>query len=66
MVVCENWAERAAVSKKMATSTRQETLKLIEIWGREIIQAQLEGCKRNLSETQNMLEPFPLDCSTRA
>ena len=43
------WVERVhvAVRKKMATWTRQETLKLIEIWGRENIQAQLEVCKRN-------------------
>lgn len=32
---------------KLATWTKQETLKLIKIWGRENIQAQLEGCKRN-------------------
>ena len=31
----------------MATWTRKETLKLIELWSSEDIQAQLEGCKRN-------------------
>ena len=27
--------------------TIQETFQLIQIWGEESIQAQLEGCKRN-------------------
>ena len=27
--------------------TREETLKLIELWGDSEIQAQLDGCKRN-------------------
>ena len=27
--------------------SREETLKLIEIWGNDAIQAQLESCKRN-------------------
>lgn len=31
----------------MAAWTKQDTLKLIEIWGEENIQSQLEGCKRN-------------------
>ena len=35
-----------AIIVKMAWSKR-ETLKLIEIWGNDAIQAQLEGCKRN-------------------
>ena len=47
VVACKNGVERVAASKKMATWTRQETLKLIEVWERKNIQAQLEGCKRN-------------------
>ena len=31
----------------MASWTDEETLKLIELWGDDRIQAQLEGCKRN-------------------
>ena len=31
----------------MAAWTKEETLKLIELWSYEDIQAQLEGCKRN-------------------
>lgn len=31
----------------MAKWTRQERQKLIEIWGCENVQAQLQGCKRN-------------------
>ena len=31
----------------MASLGRQETLKLIEIWGDDNIQSQLEGCHRN-------------------
>lgn len=41
----EGWQPSLA---KMAVSwTRNEVLKLIEIWGDGDIQAQLEGCKRN-------------------
>ena len=29
------------------TWNKEETLKLIEIWGNDAIQAQLEGCKHN-------------------
>ena len=47
MAACENWVERVAASKKMAAWTRQETMKLIEVWGRENIHAQLEDCKQN-------------------
>ena len=32
---------------EMAAWSREETYKLIEIWGDDEIQAQLEGCKRN-------------------
>ena len=31
----------------MTSWTNNETFKLIEIWGNETIQEQLEGCKRN-------------------
>ncbi len=31
----------------MATWSDSETFKLIEIWGEDTIQAQLEGCRRN-------------------
>lgn len=31
----------------MATWTDEETYKLIELWGEDKIQAELEGCKRN-------------------
>ena len=31
----------------MATWSDPETFKLIEIWGEDSIQAQLEGCRRN-------------------
>ena len=31
----------------MANWTDEETLKLIEIWGGDAIQAMLEGCRRN-------------------
>ena len=27
--------------------SEEETLKLIEIWGEDSVQAELEGCKRN-------------------
>ena len=32
-----------------ATWTKQDTLKLIEVWGQETIQEQLQSCKRNHS-----------------
>ena len=38
---CEHYSEMAGAWNK------EETLKLIEIWGNDAIQAQLEGCKRN-------------------
>ena len=38
---CEHYSEMAGAWNK------EETLKLIEIWGNYAIQAQLEGCKRN-------------------
>ena len=33
--------------KNMAYWCDKETFKLIELWGEDKIQAQLEGCKRN-------------------
>ena len=34
-------------SSIMATWSDPETFKLIEIWGEDAIQAQLEGCRKN-------------------
>ena len=56
MVTCENWVEHVATSKKMATWTRQETLKLLEVWGRETFKhnwkaaKEIKGCSRQLLE----------------
>ena len=39
--------QKITTARKMAAWTDNETFKLIEIWGDETIQEQLEGCKRN-------------------
>jgi len=40
-------AHKFMCSFDMTTWTDKETLKLIEIWGEENIQEELEGCKQN-------------------
>ena len=45
---CQRKSYRASLIKKiMALWGDEEALKLIEVWGEDNIQAQLEGCKRN-------------------
>ena len=45
---CQRKSYRASLIEKiMALWGDEETLKLIELWGEDNIQAQLEGCKRN-------------------
>ena len=48
----KNWVERVAASKKMATWTRQNTLKLIEVREHENIQANIQAqrCSRQSLE----------------
>jgi len=36
---------RTHLAKIMASWTDEETLKLLELWGEDSIQAELEGCK---------------------
>ena len=38
----------------MVTWTKEETLKLIELWSYEYIQVQLEGCKQNQQFYENI------------
>ena len=38
---------RTRLAESMALWTDEETLKLLELWGEDSIQAELEGCKRN-------------------
>lgn len=42
-----NKAHANRVNVMAATWTNEETIKLVELWGKEEIQALLEGCARN-------------------
>ena len=45
---CQRKSYQASlIEKKMALWRDEETLNLIEVWGEDNIQAQLEGCKQN-------------------
>ena len=51
LVATSDWELHARVSAEAqgmtTTWSRDEILKLIEVWGDDNIQAQLNGCKRN-------------------